>query len=70
MEQIRMTKDFYDRLAPFYHMIYPDWEQSIERQAAQLEKVIQGYLRYLLERDLRSVAWLDTLREQRIQFNS
>ena len=38
--------------------------------ADELEKVIHGYLRYLLERDLRSVAWLDTLREQRIQFNS
>ena len=36
-----MTKDFYDKMAPFYHMIYPDWEQSIERQAAQLDTVIQ-----------------------------
>lgn len=36
-----MTKDFYDKMAPFYHMIYSDWEQSIEHQAAQLDKVIR-----------------------------
>jgi SAM-dependent methyltransferase len=35
-----MMKDFYNKLAPFYHWIYPDWERSIERQAAQLDKVI------------------------------
>ena len=37
----KMAKDFYDSMAPFYHMIYNDWEQSIERQAAQLDQVIQ-----------------------------
>ena len=36
-----MTKDFYEKMTPFYHLIYPDWERSIERQAAQLHKVIQ-----------------------------
>jgi DNA repair protein RecO (recombination protein O) len=36
--------------------------------ADELEKVIHGYLRYLLERDLKSTAWLDTLREQRLQY--
>jgi len=36
-----MPQDFYDKMAPFYHMIYADWEQSIERQAAQLDKVIR-----------------------------
>jgi SAM-dependent methyltransferase len=36
-----MTKDFYDKMAPFYHMIYADWEQTIERQAAQLDKLIR-----------------------------
>ncbi|HSU16361.1 class I SAM-dependent methyltransferase [Longimicrobium sp.] len=33
--------DFYDRLAPFYHLIFPDWEASIARQAAQLDVVIR-----------------------------
>ena len=30
----------------------------------ELETVIRDYLRYLLERDVKSAAWLDTLREQ------
>ena len=34
--------DFYDRLAPFYHLIFPDWEASIARQAAALDAVIRA----------------------------
>ena len=30
----------------------------------ELELVLRGYLRYLLEREVKSTAWLDTLREQ------
>lgn len=30
----------------------------------ELERAIGNYLRYLLERDIKSAAWLDTLREQ------
>ena len=36
-----MVKDFYDKITPFYHMIFSDWGQSIERQAAQLDKIIR-----------------------------
>jgi len=32
--------DFYDRLAPLYHLIFPDWDASIERQAGQLAGII------------------------------
>ncbi len=32
--------------------------------ARELEALTRHYLRYLLEREVRSVAWLDTLREQ------
>jgi len=32
--------------------------------AHQLEMVMRNYIRYLLEREVKSVAWLDTLREQ------
>jgi DNA repair protein RecO (recombination protein O) len=32
--------------------------------AHQLEMVMRNYLRYLLEREVKSAAWLDTLREQ------
>ncbi|HEX5323630.1 MAG TPA: class I SAM-dependent methyltransferase [Capsulimonadaceae bacterium] len=35
------TKPFYDDLAPFYHLIYPDWEASIARQANDLDRMIQ-----------------------------
>ena len=30
----------------------------------ELEAVMRGYLKYLLEREIKSVAWLDTLRER------
>ena len=33
--------DFYNKLAPFYHLIYPNWEQSIDRQARHLDAVIR-----------------------------
>jgi DNA repair protein RecO (recombination protein O) len=36
----------------------------------EVESVISGYLKHLLERDVKSAAWLDTLREQRLQFKS
>jgi len=30
----------------------------------ELEWVLSGYLKHLLEREIKSAAWLDTLREQ------
>ncbi len=33
--------DFYDRLAPYYHLIYPDWEKSVARQAGHLDSIIK-----------------------------
>lgn len=38
------SEDFYDALAPFYHLIYPDWNASVARQAAALDAVIRGEL--------------------------
>ena len=35
----------------------------------ELDKVISHYIEYLLEREVKSAAWLDTLREQRLKFN-
>ncbi len=34
------------------------------RLSQELETVIRNYLRYLLERDVKSAAWLDSLKEQ------
>lgn len=35
------TADFYDKIAPFYHLIYPDWEASIGRQAAAIDGIVR-----------------------------
>ena len=35
----------------------------------EIENVISGYFKYILEKELKSAAWLDMLREQRLQLN-
>lgn len=35
--------DFYARLAPFYHLIYRDWDAAVEEQATQLSTIIREY---------------------------
>jgi len=37
------ANDFYKKLTPFYYLIYPDWDKSIERQASQLNSIITEY---------------------------
>ena len=32
---------FYDELAPYFHLIHPDWEKSVARQGEQLDTLIQ-----------------------------
>jgi SAM-dependent methyltransferase len=34
--------DFYDALAPAYHLNYADWDASIERQAEALESILRS----------------------------
>ena len=36
------VRSFYDALAPWYHLIFADWERSIERQARALHDVIRA----------------------------
>lgn len=31
---------FYDQMASLYHLIFPNWEESIERQATQLSSIV------------------------------
>lgn len=38
-----MTQDFYDELAPYYHLLYPDWEASIGRQSRGLAHVLNEF---------------------------
>jgi len=37
------TAAFYDALAPYYHLIYENWDASIERQGNALDSVISSY---------------------------
>ena len=34
--------EFYDELAPYYHLLFADWDQSIQRQGDQLSRVIDA----------------------------
>jgi SAM-dependent methyltransferase len=34
---------FYDQLTPFYHLIFPDWQASIARQADTLNSIIREF---------------------------
>jgi SAM-dependent methyltransferase len=38
-----MTQSFYDALAPYYHLIYPDWEASMMRQSRGLAAVLAEF---------------------------
>ncbi|CAN5457467.1 hypothetical protein BH09PSE5_BH09PSE5_49900 [soil metagenome] len=37
------SSSFYDELAPHYHLLFPDWAASIERQATQLDAIIDAH---------------------------
>jgi SAM-dependent methyltransferase len=37
----RSVDAFYDRMAPFYHLVFPDWERGIVRHARMLDAVIR-----------------------------
>src|SRR5262249_52338195 len=37
-ERAGSTEQFYDDLAPFYHLIYEDWERAITQQGAVLAR--------------------------------
>jgi SAM-dependent methyltransferase len=34
--------EFYDQLAPFYHLIFPDWYASVRRQGEQIASLIES----------------------------
>ncbi len=38
---MKSSQNFYAGLSPFYHLIYPNWEESISRQASHLDSVIR-----------------------------
>jgi SAM-dependent methyltransferase len=38
-----VTQAFYDQLAPYYHLLYPDWEASVARQSRGLAAVLSEF---------------------------
>jgi len=38
-----VTQDFYDRLAPYFHLLYANWEASITRQSQGLSRVLDEF---------------------------
>lgn len=36
-----MTASFYDQLAPYYHLLYADWESSVAKQGEALAKLLR-----------------------------
>jgi SAM-dependent methyltransferase len=36
-----MTAEFYDQLAPYFHLLFADWEQSVRRQGEALSALLQ-----------------------------
>lgn len=36
------AKNFYDQIAPSYHLLFTDWEESMARQAKALDSVLRG----------------------------
>jgi SAM-dependent methyltransferase len=38
-----MTSDYYDELAPFYKLMYVDWEKSVQRQAVMLDGILKDH---------------------------
>ena len=39
-----MTEAYYNGLAPYYKLIYPDWDKSVQRQAKALHSVITEFV--------------------------
>lgn len=42
MERTMSVADFYEKLAPFYHLLFEDWEASMERQGRALDGLIRA----------------------------
>ena len=55
-----MTHDFYDRLAPVYHLIFEDWDESMRRQGEQLDALVRGEWGGRVHRVLDAAAGIGT----------
>jgi SAM-dependent methyltransferase len=55
-----MPDPFYDALAPYYHLIYPDWEASSKRQSHALIAVLREFGIHPGDRVLDAAAGIGT----------
>ena len=38
-----MSARFYDELAPYYHLLYVNWEQAVSRQGTELAAILLDF---------------------------
>ena len=55
-----MTRDFYEQLAPLYHLVFEDWDRSMRRQGEQLDAVIRSEWGGRVRRILDAAAGIGT----------
>jgi SAM-dependent methyltransferase len=55
-----MVQDFYDQLAPYYHLIFEDWQASIDRQGDWLDAIIRAEWGSSVRRVLDAAAGIGT----------
>lgn len=39
----QMSSNFYNRLAPFYHLLYGDWDAAVRNQGEALAQLLKGW---------------------------
>lgn len=44
MDELPDVRQFYEGLAPLYHLVYEDWEGAVERQGEALDRVLRQEL--------------------------
>jgi SAM-dependent methyltransferase len=55
-----VTQDFYDQLAPLYHLVFDDWDASMRRQGEQLDAIIRAEWHGSVHRILDAAAGIGT----------
>jgi 2-polyprenyl-3-methyl-5-hydroxy-6-metoxy-1,4-benzoquinol methylase len=55
-----MIESYYNRLAPFYRYLFPDWEKSADRHAQVLDGVIREFFSQQARRILDAACGIGT----------
>jgi glycine/sarcosine N-methyltransferase len=43
MTRVQESKDFYDTLSSYYHLLYQNWDMTIQQQSAALDRLIRAF---------------------------